>query len=408
MEEERYLRSERIYKTIMLVIITACLTFVLTTMYMTNKFDLAKTDISSLINTTTLGNGLSNTINNIKKILDKKYLNEINEEKLTEGAIKGYVSALGDPYTQYITQKEMEEYRVNLTGNYVGIGIYMMANTTDNTIEVIMPMKGSPAEAAGILPGDIITGVDGKQYAGEDLDEVANIIKGKEGTVVNLQILRNREIKTFEIKRGKVLTNPVESKKIENNIGYIQISSFDEETANSFKTKFEELRNQGITSLIIDLRNNGGGLLDATLEIADYIVPKGKDLLVTVNKDEKEKIEKSKKDVLIDMPIVVLVNENSASASEILAGTLKDLDEATIVGTTTYGKGVIQEVITFNDGSGLKVTVQEYFTSNRNKINGVGIQPNEVVELPEGVNPLYVTEENDTQLQKAIEILKGV
>ena len=194
---------------------------------------------------------------------------------------------------------------------------------------------------------------------------------------------------------------------MENNIGYIQITSFDEETAKSFKLKFEELKKQGITSLIIDLRNNGGGLVDETLKIADYIVPKGKELLVTIDKDKNEKIEKAEKDVMIDMPIVVLVNKSSASASEILAGALKDLKEATIVGTNTYGKGVIQELLTFKDGSGLKVTVQEYYTPNRNKINGVGIQPDVVVELPQGVESSYNLEEkDDTQLQKAIEILK--
>lgn len=406
MEEDRFLRKERIYKTIMLVIITACLTFIITTLYMTNNYDLAKTDISSLINSSASGSDVSNAINNIKKILDSYYLNEIDETKVAEGAIKGYVEGLGDPYTQYITKDEMEEYSVSLTGNYVGIGIYMMANTEENTIEVIMPIKGGPAEEVGILAGDTIISVDGIKFTGEDVDAAANAIKGKVGSKVTLQIERNQEIKTFEITRRKVATNPVESKKLENNIGYIQITSFDEETADSFKIKFEELKNQGISSLIIDLRNNGGGLLQATLQIADYIVPKGKDLLVTVDKDKKEEIEKSQQDVLIDMPIVVLVNENSASASEILAGTLKDLNEATIVGTTTYGKGVIQELMTFKDGSGLKVTTHEYFTSNRNKINGVGIEPNEVVELPEGVNPLYVTEENDTQLKRAIEILK--
>ena len=404
--EENYLKRERIYKTIMLVILTASLTFIITTLYMTKQYDLTKTDISSILSSSSTGSSVSSTINKIQKILDNYYLNDIDEQKTIEGAIKGYVAGLGDPYTQYITKAEMNEYTVSLMGNYVGIGIYMGANTEKNTVEVIMPIKGSPAEESGILAGDTIISVDGIKYTAENMDEAAEAIKGKEGSVVKLEILRNQEIKTFEITRRKVVTNPVESKKLENNIGYIQITSFDEETAESFKIKFNELKNQGITSLIIDLRNNGGGLVEATLQIADYIVPKGKDLLVTVDKDQNEEIEKSEQDVLIDMPIVVLVNGNSASASEILAGALKDLDEATIVGTTTYGKGVIQELLTFKDGSGLKVTTHEYYTPNRNKINGIGIEPDEVVELPEGVNPLYVTEDNDTQLQKAIEILK--
>ena len=409
MEEENYLKRQRIYKTIMLVILTVFLTFIVTTMYIADKYDLDRNGTSTLLNSSSDGDSLSKSIDYINKILNQYYLNDIDEEKTKDGAIQGYVSALGDPYTEYISKDEMEDYTINLMGNYVGIGIYMAANTENNTIQVIMPIKDSPAEEAGILPGDIITSINGIEYTGEDIDAAAEFIKGEEGTVVTIGILRNQEVKTFEITRRKVITNPVESKKLENDIGYIQVTSFDEDTAESFKTKFEELQNQGIKSLIIDLRNNGGGLVDAALEIADYIVPKGKELLVTVDKEQKEEIEKAEQDVLIDMPVVVLVNGNSASASEILAGALKDLNEATIVGTTTYGKGVIQQFLTLRDGSGLKVTTHEYYTPNRNKINGVGIEPNEVVELPETVeSPLYIKENEDTQLQRAIEILKGV
>ena len=285
--------------------------------------------------------------------------------------------------------------------------LIIAASASDNTIVVISPIKYSPAEEAGILPGDIIKKIDGTEYNGDSMDAAANNIKGVEGSTVKLEIQRGQEIKTFEITRKKITTNPVIAEKLENNIGYLEITSFDEDTAVNFKGKYEELKAQGITSLIIDLRNNGGGLVDETLKIADYIVPKGKELLVTVDKDGKEEIEKSQEDVLIDMPIVVLVNENSASSSEILAGALKDLNEATIVGTTTYGKGVIQQLLTLRNGAGLKVTVEEYYTPNRTKINGVGIEPNEKVELPETVkNPLLVKREEDTQLQKAIEILK--
>ena len=300
----------------------------------------------------------------------------------------------------------MEEYKQNLMGNYVGIGIYMAKNTENNTIVVLTPIKYSPAEEAGILPGDVIKSINGVEYTGDDMTAAANSIKGEEGSTVTLEILRNQEVKRFEITRKKITTNPVISKKLDNNIGYLEVSSFDEDTASNFKAKFEELKTQGITSLIIDLRNNGGGLVDEALQIADYIVPKGKDLLITVDKDKKEKIEKSKEDVLMDMPIVVLVNKNSASSSEILAGALKDLGEATIVGTTTYGKGVIQQLLSLKDGSGLKVTVEEYYTPNRTKINGVGIEPDEKVELPESVtNILLVKDEEDTQLQKAVELL---
>lgn len=409
MEEDNYLKRQRIYKNIMLVVLTAFLTFILTTIYMTKNNNNNNTQsISSLLGLESSNdNQLTKSIKYVKKILDKYYLNDIDEDKATEGALKGYVASLGDPYTEYIPKDEMEDYKSDLMGNYVGIGIYMAQNTKDNTIVVLTPIKYSPAEEAGILPGDIIKKINGVEYTGEDMTAAANNIKGEEGSTVTLEIQRGQEIKTFEIKRKKITTNPVISEKLDSNIGYLEVTSFDEDTAQNFKAKYEELKSQGITSLIIDLRNNGGGLVDQALQIADYIVPKGKDLLVTVDKDKNEKIEKSKEDVFIDMPIVVLVNENSASSSEILAGALKDLNEATIVGTTTYGKGVIQQLLTLKSGAGLKVTVEEYYTPNRTKINGVGIEPNEKVELPENVsNHLLVQREQDTQLNKAIEILK--
>ena len=410
MEEDNYLKRQRIYKTIMLVILTAFLTFILTTVYITNnnKTNTENQTISSLLGIeSSSDNQLSKSIKSIKTILDKYYLNDIDEDKADEGALKGYVAALGDPYTEYIPKDEMEDYKNNLMGNYVGIGIYMAQNSKDNTIVVLSPIKYSPAEEAGILPGDIIKKINGVEYTGEDMTAAANNIKGEEGSTVTLEIQRGQEIKTFEIKRKKITTNPIISEKLDNNIGYLEVTSFDEDTAENFKSKYEELKSQGITSLIIDLRNNGGGLVEQALKIADYIVPKGKDLLVTVDKNKKEKVEKAEEDVLIDMPIVVLVNKNSASSSEILAGALKDLNEATIVGTTTYGKGVIQQLLSLRSGAGLKVTVEEYYTPNRTKINGVGIEPNEKVELPETVsNPLLVQSDEDTQLQKAIEILK--
>lgn len=407
-EEEKYLKKQRIYKTIMLVILTIFLTFIMTSMYITKKYNLEQSNISSLLlnNSMPDSDSISKSIDYIKRTLDKYYLKDIDENKAKEWAIKGYVASLGDPYTQYISKDEMEEYTISLMGNYVGIGIYMSANTEKNTIEVVAPIKESPAEEAGILAGDTIISIDGVKYTGEQMSTAADRIKGEEGTVVKLEILRNQEIKTFEITRRKVITNPIEAKKINNNIGYIAVTSFDEETADSFKIKFEELKSQGIKSLIIDLRNNGGGIVDEALKIADYIVPKGKELLITADKNKNEKIEKAEQDVLIDMPIVVLVNGNTASSSEILAGALKDLNEATIVGKNTYGKGVIQQFLTLKDGSGLKVTTHEYYTPNRNKINGVGIEPDEVVELPKDVNALNVKEEQDTQLQKAIELLK--
>ena len=239
------------------------------------------------------------------------------------------------------------------------------------------------------------------------MSEVANKIKGKEGTTVKLGIKRGEENLEFEVTRQNIKVNPVEGKILENNIGYVQFASFDETTYEDFKAKYEELKNQGITSLIIDLRNNGGGLVDQATDIADLFVEKDTPLLYEVDKDGNEEIVKAEDDVTINIPTIILTNENTASASEILAGALKDLGKAKIVGTKTYGKGIIQQIIPLNDGSGIKITTEEYQTPNRNKIHEVGIEPDEIVELPETVtNVLEILEDQDTQLQKAIELLK--
>ena len=409
MEEDKYIKKQKVYKIIMLIVLTAFITFLVTSTYILNNFDgvNGNSTLSSLISNSNNDDELTKTLKGIEEIIDKYYLKDVDEQKAIDGAIQGYIEALGDEYTEYIPADEMKEYTQDIMGNFEGIGIYMIQNTEENTIEVLSPIKDSPAEKAGILAGDIIVGVDGVNYTGDEIDTVANNIKGEEGTTVKIEIRRGEENLTFDIERAKVITNPVLSEKLENNIGYLQITSFDEGTAEDFENKFNSLKDQGITSLIIDLRNNGGGIVEEALQIIDYIVPKGQEILITVDKDQKEEIEKSKDDVLIDMPIVVLVNEYSASASEIVAGALKDLNEATLVGKTTYGKGVIQQLLSLSNGAGLKVTVEEYYTPNRTKIDGVGIKPNEEVNLPETVtSPLTVTREQDTQLQKAIEILK--
>ena len=292
-------------------------------------------------------------------------------------------------------------------GNYVGIGIYMAVYKNSDEIVIISPMKESPAEKAGLQSGDIITKVDGITYTGDELDTASSKIKGEEGTTVSLEIKRGEETFTVDIVRQKVIVNPVTSEVLEGNVGYISLVSFDEDCSIEFKQKYEELVSKGIKSLIIDLRNNGGGLVKEALTIADYIVPEGKDLLITVNKKENETIEKATKKPIVTVPVVVLVNENSASASEILAGALKDNECATIIGTKTYGKGVIQEILKLTDGSALKLTTEEYYTPSRTKINKIGIEPDIVVELPEGVTPSYnIEREKDTQLQRAIEELK--
>lgn len=400
-------KSEKIYKIIMLIIITAFITFFITSLSMYSYF--TKNDKGVvLVQQSKSSSELENKLSQFKSLIDKYFLGDVDEEKLEEGAIKGYIEGLDDKYTEYISKEDMKDYKAEILGNFVGVGIYMTKDENANRIAVLSPIKDSPAEKAGILPGDLIIKVDDVEYTADDMSVAANKIKGEEGSNVKIEILRNGESLTFNMKREKIKTNPVTAKKLDNNIGYISFSSFDEGTAEDFEQKFKELSSQNITSLIIDLRNNGGGIVDEAIEIANCIADKDSTLLITVDKNKNEEITKSTKDPIIKMPIVILVNENTASASEILSGALKDLNKATIVGKKTYGKGVIQQFLTLSDGSGLKITSNEYFTPNRTTINKVGIEPNEVVELPENVkNVLSVEQKDDTQLQKAIEILKN-
>ncbi len=410
MEENSYIKRQRVYKTIMLVILTAFITFILTSIFISNQLESNSTtnnsSLSSIIQNLTGGSSLQKAMATIEEEVKEKYLNEYDENKAIEGAMAGYVAALGDPYTEYIPADEMEEYTQTIMGNYVGIGIYMTKNTEKNLIQVLAPIRESPAEKAGIKTGDFLVKIDGVEYTGDEMTQASNKIKGEEGTKVTLEILRGEETLTFEIERQKINTNPVYADVIDGNIGYLGISSFDEGVAEDFKTKFQSLKEKGITSLIIDLRDNGGGIVDEATKIVDYIVPKGKEILITVDKNKNEEITKAEEDVLIDMPIVVLVNASSASASEIMAGALKDLGEATIVGTKTYGKGIIQQFLSLSNGGGLKITIEEYYTPNRTKINGVGITPDVEVELEQSVTGLP-TDQKDTQLNKAKEILKS-
>lgn len=406
MEKEK---KYKIYKTIMMIAIAMFITFMITSISLYTYFVKNPITVISTTKNTIKGTNknLLSKIENYRQMIDKYYLGEVDEEKLEEGAIKGYIEGLGDPYTEYISKDEMKDYLDDTMGNFVGIGIYMIKNTQYDRIQVLSTIKGSPAEKIGMQAGDLIISVDGVEYKADDMTTASNNIKGEEGTKVIVEILRGAQNIKYEIIREKVKVNQVEGKVLSNNIGYIEFTSFDETTAEDFKIKYQELAKQGIQSLIIDLRNNGGGIVDQALEIADYVTTKDSVLLYEVDKNNKETIRKAKTDPIINMPIIILTNENTASASEILAGALKDLGKAKTVGTTTYGKGVIQQILRLNDGSGIKITIEEYQTPNKNKINKVGIEPDEKVELPDSVESIYnLKESEDTQLQKAIEMLK--
>lgn len=398
-------KINNVYKYTIIIIITAFITFILTSTFV---YRFINNDERFYIkNSKTEKSSLDQTLTYFKEILDKKYIGEINEDELKESAIKGYIAGLNDPYTEYFTKEEMKEFTEETEGEYVGIGIYTTTDTKQNAIVVLRTIGDSPASKAGLLTGDIITKVDDEEFSGEQLNEAVKKMKGISGTNVKITVLRNDKEIEFDIKRENIKISHVSSDVLNNNIGYIKISSFEGGCSEEFLEKYKDIEKRNIKSLIIDLRFNGGGIVDEALNIAELMVPKDKVLLITKDKTEEEDIVKSKKDSSINIPVVVLVNEYSASASEILAGILKEDINATLIGNTTYGKGVIQTVYPLKDGSGLKITTDEYYTPNHNKINKVGIEPTIKVEVSEELRQITnLPLEQDVQLQKAIEKLK--
>lgn len=385
----------KFYKTFMLIIITVLVTFSVTSILLYRSGRIQYIPVSKGDTT-----GLGTTLTAFKNLLDERFLYDTDDNTMAEAAIKAYIDAAGDEYTEYFTKEEMESFTTYTTGNYVGIGIYMQADLENNKIIVTQPIKNSPAEQAGIKTGDIILKVDGVSYDAEQLSEMSSKIKGKEGTTVDLEIQRGDKTINYTIERKSVELYVIEGEILENNIGYIPLTTFDDGCAEQFKSVYNELKDKKITSLIIDLRDNGGGIVDEAIEIAECILEKDSTVLITVDKNQNEEIEKTKENPIINMPIIVLVNENTASASEILTGALQDYKKAEVVGVTTYGKGVIQELYTLSDGSGLKITIKEYYTPNRQKIHKVGITPDYEIKDDS------TTE--DMQLKKAIELLKQV
>lgn len=343
----------------------------------------------------------------IDKALGKYYVGEMDKEKMAEGIYKGFVAGVGDPYTTYYTPEEFASFMEKSSGTYAGIGVQMTVDQTDNTITVVEVFPGSPAEKAGMLPKDKIIGAEGQEFTGEDFEEVPKIIKGKEGTQVKVDIYRPSEDKIYnlDITRENVVYPSIEYRMMENELGYIQIRSFEEPTYDQFKEALTSIEKNGAKGLVIDLRNNSGGLLHITEKIVDELIPEG---VIVSTKDNQGEIKTTyADDKYTDIPIAVLVNEQSASASEVLSGALKDHNRATLVGTTTFGKGIVQSIMPLTDGSALKVTTSQYFTPSGVCIQGTGIEPHYKVELsPELMVKPKLEYEEDIQLQKAVEILR--
>ena len=386
---------------ISLVLITATVTFAVTAMIFSEHV----LGMGLVRNSGTQQFNISK-LDKVRGLLESNYLRGVDENKILDGAISGMTNSLNDPYTVYLNQKDYEDLKTETRGTYAGIGIVVSADQSDNTITVVSPIEDTPGQKAGILHGDKITKVNGIEVKGSELDKAVSMMKGAKGTQVVLTIVRKDVSKPIlkTITRDNIVLKTVRDEVLKNNIGYIRISMFDEKTADNFMKSYDKLMQKKVKGLVIDVRDNPGGLLQQVVEVADRLVPKG----TIVYTEDKNKIKKywTSDPKQVDIPVALLVNGGSASASEILGGALKDTKKATLIGTKTFGKGVVQDVIDLKDGTALKVTISEYFTPKGISIHGKGIQPDIEVKLPDKYkSSSQVSEAEDTQLQKAIEIL---
>lgn len=343
----------------------------------------------------------------LEDYISENYLREVTKEELYTGQLKGMVEALNDPYSEYLTEEEFNELMEDTSGKFFGIGVYI--NNSDGFVTVISPIRNTPAEEAGLLPGDRIVKVDGEEVGGEDISEASKKIRGKKGTTVTLTIMRktDKEPETFDVDvmRDEITVVTVESEKIEDNILYISISQFNENTYREFAEVTKDI-DEDIEGIILDLRSNPGGLLNICEKIADLLLPEGL-IYYTENRD-KEVVSKGYSDAnMIDLPIVTLINGGTASASEIISGALRDYDRTILVGEKTFGKGVVQTINRFSTRDGIKLTISEYFTPKGITIHGKGIEPDVEVKLDDPTTKIGPENlENDNQLQRGIEELK--
>lgn len=333
------------------------------------------------------------------------YLNEIDEEQLEDYLYYGLVAGIGDPYAAYFNEKETQDLWDSRTGRYCGIGAVFSQNLTTGVITVAQVYEGFPAHEAGILPEDILYKVEEEEVTGQDITSITPKIKGEEDTEVTITVLRGEEELEFTMKRKKVEVPTIESEMLEGNVGYIRILEFDSVTDAQFSEAMAGLQKDGMKSLVIDLRDNGGGDVTAVCNIADELLPEG--LIMYTEYANGEREDRTSDAACLELPMAVLINGNSASASEILAGALKDYEAAIIVGTQSFGKGIVQSVIDLKDGTALKLTTAKYYTPNGNNIHGIGIAPDVEIDLPEELKTkVELTLEEDVQLQKAIEVLQ--
>lgn len=333
------------------------------------------------------------------------YLDEIDNEKVEDYLYYGLVAGLQDPYAAYYNKEETQSLMDSSNGSYCGIGAVFSQNMITGVITVSKVYEGCPSYEAGILPEDILYKVEGEEVSGEDLTNVVTKIKGEGGTEVTISMLRGEEVIDFTMERRVIEVPTIEFEMLAGDVGYIMITEFDTITAEQFHTALSDLQAKGMKSLVIDLRNNGGGSVEAVCSIADELLPEGPIVFTEYKGAEKEA---RNSDVnCVELPMAVLMNGNSASASEILAGALQDYEKAVIVGTQSYGKGIVQSVIDLQDGTALKITTAKYYTPDGNDIHKIGITPDVEIDLPDELKTqVEISPEEDVQLQKAIEVLQ--
>lgn len=342
----------------------------------------------------------------LQNIIDRYFLFDEDMTKVEDGIYAGMMNGLGDPYTVYYTKEEYKALNEDTEGKYSGIGAVVSQNPNTKIITIVKIFDNSPANDAGLQVGDIIYKIDGEEVAGTDMDILVKTkIRGEEGTSFKMTVLRGDDRKEVELDliRRSIEVETVAGKMLDSNIGYIAVSQFDAVTSEQFKSNIESLQSQGMTKLIVDLRGNPGGLLDQVVDMLDYILPDG---LVLYTEDKYGKREEYYSDGSheLKIPMVVLVNENSASASEVFTATFRDFEWGTVVGKTTFGKGIVQNVLPLGDGTAVKITTQHYYPPSGYDLHKVGIKPDLEVDLNEGAK---IGTDSDNQLSAAIDILKN-
>ncbi|MCI9681645.1 MAG: S41 family peptidase [Lachnospiraceae bacterium] len=343
----------------------------------------------------------------IEALMNNYFLDELDEEQIETWLYKGAVAGLGDPYAAYYTEEEYQSLRDSTNGSYCGIGVEISQNINTGIVTVARVFEDGPAMEAGLQPGDILYKVGDMEVTGVDLTMVVSQIKGEENTQVTISVVREGEEDYLElqVERRTIEIRTVSSAMLEDRIGYISITSFDDVTTDQFIKALDELEAQGMDGLIVDLRDNGGGLVSSVCAILDRLLPEGL-IVYTEDKYGNREEEHSDAEHYFDKPLAVLVNGNSASASEIFAGAIKDYGIGTLVGTKTYGKGIVQKIYPLQDGTAVKLTVSKYYTPKGNNIHEIGIEPDVEIDLEESLKKEAVVPlEKDNQLQKAKELV---